>query len=368
MLKKISIFAICLIVAVLIVPMAYSQQPVPSEEQAAEEQVAPDKQVTPDQKVPAVIDAQKEPEAETVKIAGATSAAQAAIYVHGLNTYANPKVQFRLFTADNIYADKIEYRINDGEVKVYAEPFKIEQEGKYTISYNGVDKIGNREDANSLRIIIDATAPTIILSSNKPLMKQGDKIFIPTDLTFKVDSRDDISGVKSIEYSINGTDFLPYREPFGVPTTGAINLKVRAMDNVLNTQETYVLNLVDQSGNPVELRESALAMQIDNVPPVVEIKADKELLLKNNVKVASSDVKYAVTATDEASGVQTVFIRIDGRGDFIPYTGEVKFNTNGEHGIEAKAADKAGNMSPVSVFQVYVDVIPPTTNIETVTE
>ena len=372
MLKKSVLFISCLALALLIYPMAYSQQPVPSEEKAAEGTTQKGSTaVTEENKASAAVtEAKKEPEASKVAIetTAGVSATQAAIYTQGLNTYVNPRVKFRLFTTDNIFADKIEYKIDAGEVKVFAEPFSVEQEGKHVIAYNGVDKIGNREDAKSYRIIVDATAPTIIITSNKPLMQQGDKLYVSKDFAFKVDTRDDISGVKSVEYSINGTDFMAYREPFGIPTDGAVNLKVRAIDNVLNTQETYVLKLVDQSGNPVELKQSAVAMQTDNVAPKVEIKCDKTFLDKNGVKVVSNDAKYSIVATDEASGVGMVYMRVDGRGEFMPYTSELLFNTNGEHSLEAKSVDKAGNMSPVSVLSVYVDVIPPESRLETVTQ
>ncbi len=364
MLKKSVLFVICLGVALMIYPMAYSQQPVPSEEQAAEEK-APEKKAE-EKTSPAVSDARQEDEARPVSIV--TTSSQAIVYVQGLNTYVNTKVKFRLFTTDNVYADKIEYKLDGGDVKVYSEPFSVEQEGKHIITYNGVDKIGNREDAKSMSFIVDATAPSIIVTSNKPLMQQDGKLYVSKDFAFRVDARDDISGVKSVEYSTNGTDFVAYREPFGIPTDGTVNLKVRATDNVLNTQETYVLKLVDQSGNPVELKQSAVVMQTDNVPPTVEIKCDKAFLNRNGVKVISSDAKYSIAAADDASGVAAVFMRVDGRGEFMPYTNELMFNTNGEHSIEAKALDKAGNMSPVSVLSVYVDTIPPESRIETVTE
>ncbi len=370
MLKKSVLFIVCLIVGLAVYPLAYSQQPVPSEEKTATEQPQQKAAEQPADKAatqsPAVTDAKQEPEAAKVSVV--TTSSQAAIYVQGLNMYVNPKVKFKLSATDNIYSDKIEYKIDNGEVKVYAEPFNVEQEGPHAISYWGIDKIGNKEDAKSYKFIVDATAPTIIVTSNQPLMRQGDKIYVSKDFRFKVDTRDDISGMKTVEYSINGTDYVPYREPFAIPSDGQVNLKVRATDNVLNTQESFVLKLVDQAGNPVELKESAVAMQTDNVAPKVEIKCNQQFIDKGGVKVVSNTAKYTIEATDEASGVATIFMRVDGRGDFIPYTSELMFNTNGEHSLEARAVDKAGNLSPVSILQVYVDTIPPVSNIEAVTE
>ena len=364
MLKKSVLFIFCLALAMLIYPMAWSQQPVPSEEKAAEEKSA------------AVTEAKQEPEASKVNIqtqpgatvATGTSSSLAAIYQDGANTYANPKVKFRLFTTDNIYADRIEYKIDNSDVKVYSEPFSIEQEGKHVISYNGVDKIGNREDPKLMRVIIDATAPTVIVTTNKPLMKQGDKVYVSKDFAFKVDTRDDISGVKSVEYTTNGTDFIPYRESFGIPSDGNVNLKIRATDNVLNTNENFVLKLVDQNGNPIEMNQNSVTLITDNLAPKVEIRCDKPFLDRNGIKVVSNEARYTIVATDEGAGIDKVFMRVDGRGDFIPYTGEYKFLTNGEHSIEAKAVDKAGNMSPAVILPVYVDVIPPESRIETITQ
>lgn len=106
----------------------------------------------------------------------------------------------------------------------------------------------------------------------------------------------------------------------------------------------------------------------DNVAPVVEIKSSKELIKKSGKTVASSDIKYSITATDADSGIAQVLVRIDEKGDYIPYTKEIQFLTNGEHVIEAKAVDKVGNVSPVVVLTVFVDVIPPESMIEMVEE
>ncbi len=47
---------------------------------------------------------------------------------------------------DNVMTDKIEYRIDDGALAVYQEPFVIDTEGKHIITFFGTDKLGNKED------------------------------------------------------------------------------------------------------------------------------------------------------------------------------------------------------------------------------
>ncbi|HQP49914.1 MAG TPA: hypothetical protein PKX12_14405 [Spirochaetota bacterium] len=368
MLKKLLLITMCLAVAILLYPLAYSQTPAPSEEQKVAGEQADTggaKQETPAQTEtqPALQEATQEPQAEIVK-----AGAEARTFVQGINTYVNSQVKFKLTAKDNLLADKIEYRLNDSEVQVYQEPFNLPVEGKQVITYYGVDKIGNREDAKSLRVVVDNTPPSILVTSDKPVLRSGDKVYVSKDFTFRIDARDESSGLAKVEYSLNGTDYKVYRAPFSIANEGAINLKVRAFDNVANVQEQFVMKIYDEQGKEVEVKDSVFAVQTDNVAPAVEIKADRELIQKSGRNIASNEVKYSVIATDEASGVNSIFIRIDEKGDFIPYVNPIQFNTDGEHLIEAKAVDKAGNLSNVSILSVFVDVVPPETRIETVNE
>lgn len=383
MMKKFLMVAMCFAIAVLLYPFAFSQTPVPSQEQqVTEEQKAPATQpaaqetgqaAQPAQSAqpaqpaqPVVPDATPESPATRISTTGTT--VEGKVFVQDTNTYVNSKVKFKLCSRDNFLADKIEYRIDGSDVKVYDSPFNLAEEGKRVISYYGIDKIGNREDAKSMRVIVDNTAPSILVTANMPVLSQGSKVYVSKDFMFRVDARDELSGVAKVEYSLNGTDYKAYRAPFNIPSEGTINLKIRATDNVANVQEQFVMKVYDEQGKEVDVKNVAMTLQTDNVAPVVEIKADRELVQRNGRNVAANDVKYTITATDEASGVQHVFVRLDEKGDFAPYAGQVQFNTNGEHLIEAKAVDKAGNMSSVSILSVFVDIIPPETTIQTVVE
>ena len=84
--------------------------------------------------------------------------------------------------------------------------------------------------------------------------------------------------------------------------------------------------------------------------------------------MAGSDYLYTITANDEESGIKDVFYRIDGRGAFRKYESEIKLTSNGEHFIEAKAVDNVGNVSDIKILSVLVDIIPPRSTIETITD
>jgi hypothetical protein len=64
----------------------------------------------------------------------------------------------------------------------------------------------------------------------------------------------------------------------------------------------------------------------------------------------------------------SLLVKIDEKGEFVPYTKEIQFNTNGEHTIEAKSIDKVGNVSSIATYTVFVDTLPPDSKIDAVTE
>ena len=59
---------------------------------------------------------------------------------------------------------------------------------------------------------------------------------------------------------------------------------------------------------------------------------------------------------------------MDNKSEFIIYTGELQFNSNGMHKIEAIARDAVGNTSNATTLDVFVDIIPADTNIKLITE
>jgi len=310
----------------------------------------------------------KKEDAASTEIKGEQTiiAANAKAYTDGKTIFVNSKVQFKLTATDDLAIDKIEYKIDDAAVQTYQTPFSIDKEGYHTIKYAGVDKAGNKEADKTYNVAVDSTGPAIIVSTSSPVKKIGDKVYYQKNVLFSINARDALSGVNKVEYSTDGTNFQEYAAPFAVPPKGDINLKIKATDNVNNITEQFTFRVVDDAGNEVDLKDAVVKMVTDETAPVVEIKSDKELKKIDNQNVASTDVKYTVTAKDDESGVAVIYCRIDGKGEFVPYKSEIQFLNNGKHQIDARAVDKAGNMSTITSFTVYVDILPPNSLIETV--
>jgi hypothetical protein len=138
---------------------------------------------------------------------------------------------------------------------------------------------------------------------------------------------------------------------------------------VANLSEIFALKVVDDAdGKEIELREASVKLFIDNNAPKVTITPTRNSSRRKTKAIASMDYKYAIAAEDNESGVANILVRVDGQGDFMAYKEPIAFTSTGDHLIEARAVDKMGNMSNSTILSVFVDIIPPQTAIETVTE
>ena len=367
MLKKFSLLLVCLAVVLFISSRAFSQDD-PSTTDPAKIENATDESKTEIKDAVKKEEPKKEGTVATETKGGtqAVAVAGAKTYSDGKTMFVNSKVQFRLLSTDDFAMDKIEYKIDDGAATVFENPFSIAAEGPHSIKYYGIDKVGNKEADKTYNVVVDNTGPNIVVTSSAPVKKIGDKVFFAKTTLFSISANDALSGVSKIEYSTDGTTYQEYAAPFAMPAKDAIDLKVRAVDNVDNTTEQFAFRVFDDTGKEVELKDATAKLVTDDVAPVVEIKPDKELKQINGFNVASTDVKYTVTAKDDQSGVAEILYRIDAKGEFIPYIDAIQFLKNGKHQIDAKATDKMGNVSNIVTYTVYVDILPPVSTIETV--
>lgn len=291
-------------------------------------------------------------------------------FTDGYNTYVNDKVRFELFDVDNIMPDTKFYKIDGGEEKKYTEPFTLTDEGPHVIYYYSVDKMGNKEMQKSINVIVDKTAPEVTVVVTAPFSKTGEIIYASDKFSYNytITAKDNIVGVAGISYAVAGDDHKEYVKPFTVNSLEPVKVDVAAEDKVGNLTKKYKTKVIDENGNVLAESMDDVKISVDKTAPTVEIKADKEFYKKENTLVASKEFKYTITAADTESGIKSIWYRIDNKSEFILYTGEIMFNTNGTHKIEAIAKDGVGNISKTAVLDIFVDIIPADTNIKLITE
>ena len=290
----------------------------------------------------------------------------AKIYTKDGKNFVNQSVKFKLKSSDNVELDRVEYKLDGGEIVKYSEPFSIEKEGKHSVSYYGVDKSGNSEDAKLLNVIVDNTAPVVVVTTTAPIKAIGGKNFISSNVSFSIATLDNLSGVDKLVCSIGEKSF-DYSGVFSIDATGDITLKIKSIDNVLNTSEAFTVNIADEAGKSTVTKvDSELKLVVDNEAPVVSIKADKEYVKSEKKNLIAKDTAFTISAEDKGAGVSKIYVKLDGNGKFVEYLEPIKFVKNGAHQIEYKAVDKLGNTSKVSSLKVVVDAVAPTTAIEMV--
>ncbi|MCL1833255.1 MAG: hypothetical protein FWG49_02010 [Leptospirales bacterium] len=291
-------------------------------------------------------------------------------YTDGYHTYINDKVSIKLDDYDNIMTDSVFYRINEGSEVKYSGPFNMTEEGAHTIYYYGIDKMGNKEGIKTLNVILDLTPPEVTLTIIAPFAANGTQIYASDNFTYNytISARDNLSGVASVTYAANGEEHKPYFRPFTINSSKPVDMEIIAVDKVGNSTTKYYTRILDDTGQVIADNVSDVKIIIDNTPPTVKILSDRDFFMKDDLKVASKDYKYSITAEDQESGVKGIYYRLDNSGDFVLYTGEIQFFTNGVHKIEAIAKDGVGNTSRIETLEFYVDVVASETILNLVNE
>ncbi len=98
---------------------------------------------------------------------------------NGNNSWYVSDVEVTLNATDDMSGvNRTEYRINNGSIKTYTEPFYVFQDGEHTLEYRSIDYAGNVEDWKSVEFKIDQTGPIIGITyeiSGNP--RKGYKIY-----------------------------------------------------------------------------------------------------------------------------------------------------------------------------------------------
>ncbi|HWM04844.1 MAG TPA: hypothetical protein VNP92_21100 [Actinophytocola sp.] len=197
----------------------------------------------------------------------------------------------------------------------------------------------------------DTTPPTVTVDLAGEQDADGNYV---GSATATLTATDDSSGVDSVEYQLDGAAWATYTEPVVVNTVGAHMLHHRATDVAGNTSEEGMVEFTVVPGQGE-----------DTTPPTVSAEVTGEQDADGNY-IGSATV--TVTATDDGSGVELVEYEIDDTG-FQPYTAPVTVSAPGDHAVQYRATDAAGNLSetgsvPFSIVEGDGDTTPPTVSAE----
>ena len=230
--------------------------------------------------------------------------------------------------------DHIEYILDGAPVQSAANGFDVpvSGDGTHLLRTRAVDVAGNVSDWRDHTIRVDTVTPT-------------DTTAVPSGwqtapLSVSVTGADVHSGIDEVTWRIDG----------GTPTTTTTvpgSLTVSAEGE--HTVETYVR---DAAGHATGWK--AHTVRIDTTAPA-------NTTLPSDGAWRMSDYHVLVTATDSGSTLQRVEWRVDG-GPWLngPSGSQADVTGTGDHVLETRARDVAGNVSVTRSEPVRIDQVVPT--------
>ncbi len=170
--------------------------------------------------------------------------------------------------------------------------------------------------------VVDTAPPVTVLSQSVETADYYNK-----EVVIHLSAKDDISGVRGTEYSLDGITWNTYSEDFLISKEGNGTLYYRSVDYAGNIEPTNTGRFV-----------------IDKSPPIVSLKTNKAEYTHYEI------VKLFCSAADSISGIDTAVVNFEGidhpcANQIIELT-QMK---NGNYEVRAKSRDRAGNEVTVMV-------------------
>lgn len=266
--------------------------------------------------------------------------ANGSIYVNGSTT-------FTLSASDALSGVKgMEYRIDNGQWTEYTAAFSLSTlyDGQHTIYYRASDNVGNIEPEKAVSFIIDNTPPeTAVTISSPKFTGTNGSLYVTKDTVFTLASTDNLSGVKSTEYRIDGSAWTS-ETSFSVSEEGTHSVAYRSKDNVENLETEMSINII-----------------VDNTPPVSTVEFSQQNYIDGQNILVSRNTQVILSATDNLSGVKGTYYRFDDEDGWRTYTGAFRLTdlTFGTHTIRYRSSDNVENTETeksVTVVLVGIDV------------
>ena len=234
---------------------------------------------------------------------------------------ANP-VTVSLSASDNLSGvDYTSYRINSGDWLNGTEVV-FNESGNFTLEFFSLDVAGNQENISNASVLIDLDAPVLNVSAPSGWHNETFNVsFTPFDA---------LSGVSS--FSIQVDDQTPQNETVvSIAEEGNFSVTFQASDAVNNSNQTTIQALLDLT------------------PPNTSVTVPSGW--------QNTNVTLVFNASDNLSGVNYTQYRVNG-GSWVQASNATF--SDGNHSIEYRSVDNAGNFEQIKNASLLIDTIPPT--------
>lgn len=236
------------------------------------------------------------------------------------------------------------YSFDENEEKIYlgAIPLQTLAEGEHTIKYYSVDKFNQKENFKSYSFYLDKTAPLLVQEFLGNSFISNGIEYTSGRTQLKLTAMDNKAGVKTIFYSINGSEFLKYEKPVYMPSSGGkLMIKSYAVDNVNNQSVTNDENT------------GANIPYLDLTGPDLNHEYIGANIKVNDSLFICSSTKIKLKAIDKEAGVNKISYKSNNATD-VDYTSPFTLPIQGLNIVEYTGYDNVGNTN-FNKFNVFVD-------------
>ena len=235
------------------------------------------------------------------------------------------------------------YTIDGGKEMVYGSKLFLSwlTEGDHEITYYSKDNVNNIEKVNSFKFFIDRSAPKVTASISDDFHKVNGKTYYSSRTKLNLTAVDNKAGVKSIFYSMNGSEYQEFVKPVNLPVNSStLSIKSYALDKVNNASSKNApganLNLYSDLSGP------SLSMKYTG--PTFETR--DTIFICNKTKVN-------LFAADSKSGVQKITYQINKSADKT-YSAPFTVEKEDFYKVDFKGYDNVNNTND-NAFFFYVD-------------
>jgi hypothetical protein len=250
--------------------------------------------------------------------------------------------------ADNLSGlATIYYRINGGATLVYSSPFTISVDGNHLVDYWSVDVAGNVSGVGTAVVMIDVSAPLTQATSSGTAGTNG---WYRSSVQVSLAAADNLSGVQTTFYKIDGGTTKTYTTAFSVSGNGSHTVNFWSVDRATNTETMGSLVISIDTGQPGVTC---------NVTPATAVPSSNPVTI--TVTGHATDTVSGVSLTDGAT-----FSVVDEYGVTQP-SGPITLQSNGNYSftltlpatknvgdtahvytVTVRGTDRAGNTNTAS--------------------
>lgn len=246
----------------------------------------------------------------------------------------------------------IYYKIDDGKETVYTAgsfvPIAQLSDGNHKLAIYSVDKVGNKEVETIIPFYLDKTAPIVAADILGDRYLMGDKIFFSGRTKMKLTAVDNKAGVENILYSVNGSEFTSYDQPFYLPNVPGIHIvKYFATDKVQNNSEGGTSKFE-------KYKHVVSRVYVDLTGPILRHSISGPQYKSRDTLFISNKTKIILNAIDAESGLQYISYGVNDEAEEIKYTDPVQLQEDGFKHIVYYAYDNVNNRNRDEFF-VFVD-------------